>query len=235
MEVGVGFVLLRKVECFDRRRGFSQRRNHSWINSINRSSQIGGTELEWVCYCSVESSAEFVDRSVPPMSDVSDDVSDDVEGRIGVVHWTRKHCRIVTVDSAKVMACEHGQNLSVEPLHSAANSSLRIPQRPLDLVEITGHIISFNRSPSISHLDDTSLQVGQHRRYRRQLSRIVRRIRLLRSHVSRSIRVFSQTGPGGVWPRTSLTPPASALGRLAPEVVRHATKPHPPLPNPHKN
>jgi hypothetical protein len=95
------------------------------------------------------------------------------------------------------MACEHRQNLSVEPLYSAANSALRIAQRPLDVIEITRNVISLDRAPPVSHLDNPGLQVGKHRRNRRQLRRVIAGIRLLSSHavvVSEVLRVCNLLG-----------------------------------------
>ncbi len=70
------------------------------------------------------------------------------------------------------MACEHGQNLAVEPLDTAANSALRITQRTLDLIKVTRDIVALDRPPPISNLDNPRLQVIQHGRNRRQLGRI---------------------------------------------------------------
>jgi hypothetical protein len=80
------------------------------------------------------------------------------------------------------MACEHRQNLPVEPLHGTANSALSISQRPFNVVKITSDIFALDLSPPIGDLDDPSLQIRKHRRYGRQFCGIARRIRLLRSH-----------------------------------------------------
>ena len=123
------------------------------------------------------------------------------------------------------MACEHRQNLSVEPLHSAANSPLCISQRPFDLVQIACHIVAFDSTPPISDLNNPCLHISQHRRYRGKLSRIIRRIRLLRSHtvvlsetLCKPVRVEIGTRPRRFSSRRRRAPLA-AEGRLRPAPI----------------
>jgi hypothetical protein len=80
------------------------------------------------------------------------------------------------------MACEHRQNLPVEPLHGATNSALSISQRPFDVVKIARNILSLDLSPPIGDFNNPPLQICKHRRYRRQFGGIARRVGLLRSH-----------------------------------------------------
>ena len=110
------------------------------------------------------------------------------------------------------MACEHRQNLPVEPLHGAANSALSISQRPFDVVKIARDILALDLSPPIGDLDDPRLQIRKHRRYGRQFGGIARRVGLLRSHGWVLSDSLLQTGPGrGCAHRTGEPPAASQV------------------------
>jgi len=65
------------------------------------------------------------------------------------------------------MACEHRQNLPVEPLDGATNSALSISQRPFDVVKIARNILSLDLSPPIGDFNNPRLQICKHRRYGR--------------------------------------------------------------------
>jgi hypothetical protein len=155
------------MKRLDRRSCSAQRRDHSRVDAIDGCGKVGWAKFQWIRSGPVKAGSELVDGIVTAITDISDDAPDDVKRGIIVVHGTGQHRGIVIVDVTKVMASEHRQNLSVEPLHGTANSTLGISQRPFNVVKITSDILALDLSPPIGDLDDPSLQIRKHRCYGR--------------------------------------------------------------------